>query len=116
MLISMLIEETNGENYLLKTAHDRGFKKIDDLHILDHKQITKISSEIKHSMIAGWNLAFPRKLVSPQSQMGKFLPLNPIKNFKDSSIRLIIGTTSDEYRLWSEFEDILHKLERRQFL
>ena len=97
----------------IKTLHDRGFK-IDDLHILDHKQITKISSEIKHTMIADGIWLTPEVGFAPIAD-GKFLPLNPIKNFKDSSIRLIIGTTSDEYRLWSEFEDYYINLNEDNF-
>ena len=97
----------------IKTSHDRGFK-IDDLHILDHKQITKISSEIKHTMIADGIWLTPEVGFAPIAD-GKFLPLNPIKNFKDSSIRLIIGTTSDEYRLWSEFEDYYINLNEDNF-
>ena len=87
----------------IKTAHERGFK-IDDLNILNHQQITKIASKIKHTMIADEIWLTPEVGFAPIAD-GKFLPLNPIQNFKDSSIRLIIGTTSDEYRLWSEFEN-----------
>jgi len=46
---------------------------------------------------------------------GKFLSLDPVKNFRDSSIRLIIGTTSDEYRLWSEFEPYYLSLDKENF-
>jgi para-nitrobenzyl esterase len=46
---------------------------------------------------------------------GNFLPLNPIKNFKDSPIKLIVGTTADEYRLWSEFETYYLNLDKDRF-
>ncbi len=97
----------------IKTAREGGFK-IDDLHILDHQQITKISSKIKHTMIADGIWLTPEIGFAPIAD-GKFLPLNPIENFKDSSIRLIIGTTSDEYRLWSEFEDYYINLNEDNF-
>jgi len=97
----------------IKTAHDRGFK-INDLHILNHQQITEISSKMKHTMIADGVWLTPEVGFAPIAD-GKFLPLNPIKNFKDSSIRLIIGTTSDEYRLWSEFEPYYINLNEDNF-
>ena len=97
----------------IKTAHERGFK-INDLHILDHQQITEISSKMKHTMIADGIWLSPEIGFAPIAD-GKFLPLNPIKNFKDSSIRLIIGTTSDEYRLWSEFEPYYINLNEDNF-
>ena len=97
----------------IKTAHERGFK-INDLHILDHQQITEISSQMKHTMIADGVWLSPEVGFAPIAD-GKFLPLNPIKNFKDSSIRLIAGTTSDEYRLWSEFEPYYINLNEDNF-
>ena len=97
----------------IKTAHDRGFK-INDLHILNHQQITEISSKMKHTMIADGVWLTPEVGFAPIAD-GKFLPLNPIENFKDSSIRLIIGTTSDEYRLWSEFEPYYINLNEDNF-
>ncbi len=97
----------------IKTAHERGFK-INDLHILDHRQITEISSKMKHTMIADGIWLTPEVGFAPIAD-GKFLPLNPIKNFKDSLIRLIIGTTSDEYRLWSEFEPYYINLNEDNF-
>ena len=97
----------------IKTAHERGFK-INDLHILDHQQITEISSQMKHTMIADGVWLSPEVGFAPIAD-GKFLPLNPIKNFKDSSIRLIVGTTSDEYRLWSEFEPYYINLNEDNF-
>ena len=86
----------------IKKAYESGFK-INDLHILDHQHITEIASKMKHTMLAEKIWLTPEVGFAPIAD-GKFLPFNPIKNFKDSSIRLIIGTTSDEYRLWSEFE------------
>ena len=97
----------------IKTAHERGFT-IHDLHILDHRQITKIATTIKHTMIADEIWLTPEVGFAPIAD-GKFLPINPIENFKDSSIRLIIGTTSDEYRLWSEFEDYYINLNEDNF-
>jgi len=45
----------------------------------------------------------------------EFSCLRSLKNFKNSSIRLIIGTTSDEYRLWSEFENYYLNLDKENF-
>ena len=97
----------------VKTAHERGFK-VNDFHNLDHQHITEISSKMKHSMIADGIWLTPEIGFAPIAD-GKFLPLDPIKNFKDSSIRLIIGTTSDEYRLWSEFEPYYINLNENNF-
>ena len=97
----------------IKTAHESGFK-INDLHHIGHQQITKISSQMKHTMIADGIWLSPEIGFAPVSD-GKFLPLDPIKNFIDSPIRLLIGTTSDEYRLWSEFEPYYLNLNKEDF-
>ena len=97
----------------IKTAYDRGFK-INDLQTLDHQQITKIASQMKHTMIAKGVWLSPEVGFAPIAD-GNFLALDPIKNFKNSSIRLIIGTTSDEYRLWSEFENYYLNLDKENF-
>ena len=97
----------------IKTAHERGFK-ISDLPILDHQFVTEIASKMKHTMIADGIWLTPEVGFAPIAD-GKFLPLDPIKNFKDSSISLIIGTTSDEYRLWSEFEPYYINLNEENF-
>ena len=97
----------------IKTAHERGFK-INDLYNLDHEQITKTASQMKHTMITDGVWLSPEVGFAPIAD-GDFLPLDPIKNFKDSSIRLIIGTTSDEYRLWSEFEPYYLNLDKENF-
>ena len=46
---------------------------------------------------------------------GNFLSLDPLKNFQGSPIKLIVGTTSDEYRLWSEFEPYYLNLDKDSF-
>jgi len=97
----------------IKTAHEKGFK-INDLHTLDHQQITKISSKMKHTIIADGMWLSPEVGFAPIAD-GKFLSLDPVKNFRDSSIRLIVGTTSDEYRLWSEFEPYYLSLDKESF-
>ena len=97
----------------IKTAHETGFK-VSDLHTLDYQHITKISSKMKHTMIADGMWLTPEVGFAPIAD-GKFLSLDPIKNFRDSSIRLIIGTTSDEYRLWSEFEHYYLSLDKENF-
>ena len=38
-----------------------------------------------------------------------------MKNFQNSPIKLIIGTTADEYRLWSEFEPYYLSLDEDSF-
>ena len=86
----------------LKTANDNGIK-INDLLLLDYKQITSLASAMKHTMIASGKWLSPEIGFAPIAD-GNFLPLHPIKHFQDSPIKLIVGTTSDEYRLWSEFE------------
>ena len=86
----------------LKTTNDSGLK-IKDLLSVDHKQITSLASKMKHTMIAHGKWLSPEVGFAPIAD-GNFLPLNPIKNFQDSPIKLIVGTTADEYRLWSEFE------------
>ena len=97
----------------LKTANDNGIK-INDLLLLDHKQITSLASTIKHTMIASGNWLSPEIGYAPIAD-GNFLPLNPIKNFQDSPIKLIVGTTADEYRLWSEFEPYYLNLNKDSF-
>jgi para-nitrobenzyl esterase len=97
----------------LKTAHDNGIK-INDLLLLDHKQITSLASDIKHTMIASGKWLSPEIGFAPIAD-GNFLSLNPIKNFQDSPIKLIVGTTADEYRLWSEFEPYYLNLNKDNF-
>jgi len=97
----------------VKTAHETGFK-VSDLRTLDYQHITKISSKMKHTMIADGVWLTPEVGFAPIAD-GKFLSLDPVKNFRDSSIRLIIGTTSDEYRLWSEFEPYYLSLDKENF-
>jgi len=97
----------------LKTANDNGVK-INDLLSLDHKQITSLASEMKHTMIARGKWLSPEVGFAPIAD-GNFLPLDPIKNFQDSPIKLIVGTTADEYRLWSEFEPYYLNLDKDSF-
>ncbi len=97
----------------LKIANDNGMK-INDLLALDHKHITSLASDMKHTMIASGKWLSPEIGFAPIAD-GNFLPLNPIKNFKDSPIKLIVGTTADEYRLWSEFETYYLNLDKDSF-
>mgnify|MGYP001161382335 FL=1 len=97
----------------LKIANDNGFK-INDLLSLDHKQITSFASEMKHTKIANEKWLSPEVGFAPIAD-GNFLPLDPMNNFKDSSIKLIVGTTADEYRLWSEFEPYYLNLDKDSF-
>ena len=97
----------------LKTANDNGLK-INDLLSLDYKQITLLASEMKHTMIAHGKWLSPEVGFAPIAD-GNFLPLDPMKNFQDSPIKLIVGTTADEYRLWSEFEPYYLNLDKDSF-
>ena len=97
----------------LKTANDNGIKT-NDLLLLDHKQITSLASKMKHTMIANGKWLSPEVGFAPIAD-GSFLPLDPMKNFQDSSIKLILGTTADEYRLWSEFEPYYQNLGKDSF-
>ena len=81
---------------------------------LDHKQITLLASEMKHTMIAHGKWLSPEVGFAPIAD-GNFLPLDPMKNFQDSPIKLIVGTTADEYRLWSEFEPYYLNLDKDSF-
>ena len=97
----------------LKIANDNGMK-INDLLLLDHNHITSLASDMKHTMIASGKWLSPEIGFAPIAD-GNFLPLNPIKNFEDSPIKLIVGTTADEYRLWSEFETYYLNLNKDSF-
>jgi para-nitrobenzyl esterase len=97
----------------LKTANDSGLK-IKDLLSLDHKQITSLASKITHTMIAHGKWLSPEVGFAPIAD-NNFLPLDPLKNFLDSPIKLIVGTTADEYRLWSEFEPYYKNLGKDDF-
>ncbi len=97
----------------LKTANDNGFK-IKDLLSVDHKQITSLASKMKHTMIAHGKWLSPEVGFAPIAD-GNFLSINPMKQFQDSPIKLIVGTTADEYRLWSEFEPYYLNLDKESF-
>jgi len=97
----------------IKTANDKGIQ-IMDLPLLDHKRITSIALDMKHTMIANGQWLSPEVGFAPVADQN-FLPANPIENFKDSPIRLIVGTTADEYRLWSEFEPYYLNLNKESF-
>ena len=97
----------------LKTANDSGLK-INDLLSLDHQQITSLASKIKPTMIAHGKWLSPEVGFAPIAD-DNFLPLDPLKNFQDSPIKLIVGTTADEYRLWSEFEPYYKNLGEDDF-
>ena len=97
----------------LKTANDCGLK-IKDLLSADHKQITSLASKMKHTMIANGKWLSPEVGFAPITD-GNFLPLDPMKNFNNSPIKLIVGTTADEYRLWSEFEPYYKNLGEDNF-
>ena len=97
----------------LKTANDNGFK-IKDLLSVDHKQITSLASKMKHTMIARGKWLSPEVGFAPIAD-GNFLPIDPMKKFQYSPIKLIVGTTADEYRLWSEFEPYYLNLDKESF-
>ena len=97
----------------LKIANDNGVK-MKDLPSLDHKQITSLASKMKHTMIANGKWLSPEVGFAPIAD-GNFLPLDPMKNFQHSPIKLIVGTTADEYRLWSEFEPYYLSLDEDSF-
>ena len=97
----------------LKTANDNGVK-INDLFSLGHKQITLLASKMKHTMIANGKWLSPEVGFAPIAD-GNFLSLDPLRNFQDSPIKLIVGTTADEYRLWSEFETYYLNLDKDSF-
>ena len=97
----------------LKTANDSGLK-IKDLLSVDYKQITSLASKMKHTMIAHGKWLSPEVGFAPISD-GNFLPSDPMKNFQDSPIKLIVGTTANEYRLWSEFEPYYKNLSKNDF-
>ena len=59
-------------------------------------------------------MAFSRSRFCSNSRW-QFFTLDPIKNFQDSPIKLIVGTTADEYRLWSEFEPYYKNLSENDF-
>jgi para-nitrobenzyl esterase len=97
----------------LKTANDNGLK-IKDLLSVDHTQVTALASMMKHTMIANGKWLSPEVGFAPIAD-GNFLPIDPMKQFQDSPIKLIVGTTSDEYRLWSEFEPFYLNLDKESF-
>jgi para-nitrobenzyl esterase len=97
----------------LKTAYDNGLT-IKDLLSVDHKQVTALASMMKHTMIANGKWLSPEVGFAPIAD-GNFLPIDPMKQFQDSPIKLIVGTTSDEYRLWSEFESYYLNLDKESF-
>ena len=96
----------------LKTCSDEGLL-IKDLYKLPHTTITNIAKKMKHTMIANGKWLAPEIGFSPVAD-GRFLPLDPMANFKDSNITLLVGTTADEYRLWSEFEPYFLNLTKQQ--
>ena len=55
------------------------------------------AKKMKDTNIAGGKWLSPEIGFSPVAD-GKFLPLDPMKNFEGSDINLLIGTTADEYR------------------
>ena len=97
----------------LKTCSDEGLL-IKDLYKLPHTTITNIAKKMKHTMISGGQWLAPDIGFSPVAD-GKFLPFDPIKNFEGSDIDLLIGTTADEYKLWSELEPYFLNLTNEQF-
>ena len=97
----------------VKTCHDEGLS-INDLTMVHHSVITGIAKQMKHTMIANGIWLSPEIGFAPVAD-GKYLPLDPIKNFQGSSIKLMVGTTSDEYKLWSEFEPYYLNLDKDSF-
>ena len=98
----------------LKTCSDNGFL-VEDLCNLPYESIVNIAKKMKHTNIAGGKWLSPEIGFCPVAD-GKFLPLDPMSNFEDSDINLLIGTTADEYRLWSELEPYFLNLSNEQFL
>ena len=96
----------------LKTYSDEGLD-LKHLNNVDHACITNIAKKMKHTMIADGKWLAPEIGFSPVAD-GDFLPLDPLNNFKESKIKLLIGTTADEYRLWSEFEPYFLNLTKEQ--
>ena len=103
---------TWGDLFLQK-ADEHGIS-VDALQRCSANQITSIAKNIKHMMIAENEWLSPEIGFAPVAD-GNFLPLNPLENFTGSPIKLIVGTTSDEYRLWSEFEPYFLNLTEEQF-
>ncbi|MDC1420874.1 carboxylesterase family protein [Gammaproteobacteria bacterium] len=97
----------------LKTLADNELL-VEDLCKVPHDSIINIAKEMKHTMISGGQWLAPDIGFSPVAD-GKFLPLDPIKNFEGSDINLLIGTTADEYKLWSELEPYFLNLTNEQF-
>ena len=98
----------------LKTLADNGLL-LEDLFKVSHDSITNIAKKMKHTMIAGEKWLAPEIGFSPVAD-GKFLPLDPLKHFEGCNMDLLIGTTADEYRLWSELEPYFLNLTNEQFL
>jgi len=98
----------------IKTARDAGIK-LGELSNASHQQIIELAKKMRHTMIADGKWLAPEVGFAPVAD-GKFLPEDPLVSFKDSNINLIVGTTADEYRLWSEFEPYYLNLTEDQFL
>jgi para-nitrobenzyl esterase len=98
----------------LKICSDNGLL-VEDLCNLPHESIVNIAKKMKHNTIAGGKWLAPDIGFSPVAD-GKFLPLDPMKDFEGSDINLLIGTTADEYRLWSELEPYFMNLTNEQLL
>jgi len=98
----------------LKTCHDAGIA-IKDLGAVPHYLITDIARQMKHTMISRGKWLAPEIGFAPVAD-GSFLPFKPLINFQDSQIKLMIGTTANEYRLWSEFEPYFCNLTEEQML
>ena len=109
-------DKERGNNWgelFLKTANDRGIK-VKDLSLLSHEQIISIALKMRHTMISNGGWLAPEVGFAPIAD-GNFLPLDPIKNFLNSPIKLIVGTNANEYRLWSEFESFYQDLDKDNF-
>jgi len=98
----------------LQQADQNGIS-VNDLQKCPVSDIVSLAIKMKHTMISEGKWLSPEIGFSPVAD-GNFLPIDPLKNFKHSPIRLIVGTTSDEYRLWSEFEAYYLNLTEEQFL
>ena len=98
----------------LQQADQNGIS-INALQNCSESEIISLATKMKHTMISEGKWLSPEIGFAPVAD-GNFLPLDPLENFKDSPIKLIIGTTSDEYKLWSEFEAYYLGLTEEQFL
>ena len=96
----------------LKICSENDFP-LKSLNKIEHRDITNIAKKMRHTMIADGQWLAPEIGFAPVAD-GEFLPINPLSSFQDSEIKLLVGTTADEYRLWSELEPYFLNLTKEQ--